>query len=261
LILVITDPFQIILLLIAGFVAGVINAVAGGGKLLVLPALIASGLPPLTANITSSLVLWPGAAGAAWQYLGELKKVPRKYFLLLIPSFAGALVGTIALQHTSNSVFTHLVPWLMLVGVLFFTLQPYLNKYIHHPFNKRPRLSLIVIGVLLLIASVYGGYFGAGFGFVLMALLGFTNLKSVYQFSAIKNIVGGGMELIGVIYFAIAGGIAWEIGLIAMIGCIAGGIFGARFALKVPQTRIRTIITIVGITLTSVVFMQAYMSS
>jgi len=258
---VITDPLQIILLLLAGFIAGVINAVAGGGKLLVLPALIASGLPPLTANITSSLVLWPGAAGAAWQYLGELKKIPRKYFLLLIPSFAGALVGTIALQHTSNSIFAQLVPWLMLVGVLFFTFQPYLNKYIRQPLSKRPHLSLAVIGILLLVASIYGGYFGAGFGFVLMALLGFTSLKSVYQFSAIKNIVGGGMELLGVIYFTIVGGIAWQIGLVAMVGCIIGGVLGARFALKIPQAHIRTIITIVGIILTAVVFVQAYMSS
>lgn len=253
------DLLQIILLLLAGFIAGVINAVAGGGKLLVLPALIASGLPPLTANITSSLVLWPGAAGATWQYHSELKKIPRKYFLLLIPSFIGALVGTIALQHTSNSVFTQLVPWLMLIGVLFFTFQPYLNKYIRQPLSKRPHLSLVLIGILLLVASVYGGYFGAGFGFVLMALLGLTSLQRIYQFSAIKNIIGGGMELLGVIYFTIVGGIAWQIGLIAMVGCILGGIFGARFALKIPQTHVRNIITVVGIILTLFVFMQAYL--
>lgn len=253
------ELLQIVFLLLAGFVAGVINAVAGGGKLLVLPVLIASGLTPLVANVTSNLVLGPGAAGATWQYRHELKKMPRKYFVLLIPCFAGALLGIVALQHTSSAAFDRLVPWLMLTGVLFFVMQPYLSKYLRKPISKRPHLSLVVIGALLLAASVYGGYFGAGFGFVLMAFLGFTSLTNVYQVSAIKNIVGGGMEIMGIIYFAFAGGIAWQTGAIAMAGCIAGGIVGARTALKLPQTLVRTLIITVGVVFTAIVFTKAYL--
>lgn len=253
------DTYGVLVLLGAGFLAGAINAVAGGGKLLVLPALLAAGLSPWSANITASLVLWPGAAGAGWQYRHELRQVPRKYFLLLIPCYAGAIAGMIMLQHTSNAVFERLVPWLILVGVLLFALQPYLNKYLRKPLQARPHLSLILIAILLLGAAVYGGYFGAGFGFVLMALLAFTTLQSVYQFSAIKNLAGGGMELLGVLYFAFAGGIEWGVGTIAMLGCIAGGIYGARWALKLPQSFVRHIIILVGVFLAIVAFARVHL--
>lgn len=246
------------LLILAGFIAGAINAVAGGGKLLVLPALVASGLPPLTASITANLVLGPGAAMAVHQYRGQLKLIPPVYWWLLVPCYGGALAGIFILQETPKETFTAIVPWLMLVGVAFFVLQPYLKKYFEKPFGKRPHESLVLIGPILLVASIYGGYFGAGFGFLLMGVLGFSRLKSVYQLSAFKNIVGGGMEIMGIIWFWIAGGIAWRSGLLAMAGCMLGGYFGARVAQKIPERAVWWFIVAVGVAFTAVVFYQSY---
>lgn len=253
-----TPLIEVTLLFLAGFVAGAINSVAGGGKLLVLPALTASGLSPLAASITANLVLGPGAAIAVHQYRGQLKLIPRIYWWLLVPCYGGAFAGIVFLQETSKETFDVLVPWLMLVGVAFFVLQPYLKKYFEKPFSKRPHESLMFIGPILLIASVYGGYFGAGFGFLLMGVLGFSRLKSVYQLSAFKNIVGGGMEVLGIIWFAVAGGIAWWTGLIAMTGCILGSFFGARYAQKIPEKVVRSLIIAVGVIFTAIVFVQSY---
>lgn len=250
-------PYQIGLLILAGFVAGAINAVAGGGKLLVLPALVASGLSPLTASITSNLVLGPGAGMAVWKYRGELREIPRLYWWLLAPCYGGALAGIVILAETPNETFAELVPWLMMAGVAFFVLQPYLSRYLKNPLSKRHHESVVVIGIILLLASVYGGYFGAGFGFLLMGVLGFSQLQSVYQLSAFKNIVGGGMEILGIVYFAIAGGISWIAGLTAMAGCMLGGTVGAHFAQKVPQRIVRAAIIAVGVIFTVVVFVKA----
>jgi hypothetical protein len=250
--------YEVGLLFLAGFIAGAINSVAGGGKLLVLPALTASGLSPLTASITANLVLGPGAAVAVHQYRRELRLIPHAYWWLLVPCYGGALAGIVFLQETSQEKFDALVPWLMLTGVAFFVLQPYLKKYFEKPESKRPHESLVIIGPVLLVASVYGGYFGAGFGFLLMGILGFSRLKTIYQLSAFKNIVGGGMEVLGIVWFTVAGGIAWWTGLIAMAGCITGSFFGARFAQKIPQKAVRWFIVTVGFIFTVVVFIQSY---
>jgi uncharacterized membrane protein YfcA len=254
----VTDPAQILLLLVAGFAAGVMNAVAGGGKLFVLPALVAGGLSPLTANITANVVLGPGAAAAVWEYLGQLKRVPAKYFLLLIPCFAGATIGLLALRNTDESTFAHLTPWLMLIGVVFFALQPAMNKLASKPLHKRPRASWLVITFLMFLGSIYGGYFGVGFGFLLMGLLGLTSLKSVYQFAAIKNIVACGIDVMGAVFFTIVGGIAWGPGIVAMLGCILGGLMGAHFALKLPQPVVRTSVLVIGVAITAWIFIQSY---
>lgn len=250
-------PFEALYVLAAGFAAGVINAIAGGGKLLVLPALMAAGISPYAANITSSLVLFPGAASAVWQYRHELGKLPARYYACLVPCFAGALIGIVLLQHTSSDIFEKLAPWLILFALACFALQPYiLNRF---------RLSLPTAGsigyttlVILFISSVYGGYFGAGYGFIFMAILSLVANLRVYQLSGLKNIMGGGMELMAVIYFAVTRGIVWQAGLLAMLGCIAGGICGARYALRLPQPRVRIAVTTIGLAVTCTAFWHAY---
>jgi len=250
--------FEIMLLLIAGFAGGVVNAVAGGGKLLVLPALVAAGLSPLGANITASVVLLPGATASVWQYRHKLAQMPRKYFWILVPCYTGAVGGMVALQHTGSDTFDKLAPWLILVAVVLFALQPLLHKQLNHPLQKYPRKSLPVIALLLLLLAVYGGYFGGGFGLVFMALLGFTHLKNVYQLAGLKNMAAAGMELLGVVYFSVAGGIDWRTGLIAMVGCFFGGIAGAHWSLKLRQHWLRVVIIAIGSALAVAAFVRAY---
>lgn len=250
-------PFEAVYLLAAGFAAGAINAIAGGGKLLVMPALMAAGLSPYVANITSSLVLFPGAASAAWQYRHELRALPKRYFGYLAPCFAGALIGVILLQHTSSDVFEKLAPWLILFALVCFALQPYILNRFKLSGRTSDAIGYTAI-VVLFLSSVYGGYFGAGYGFIFMAILGLVANLRVYQLSGLKNIMGGGMELMAVVYFAAAGGIAWQAGLLAMLGCIAGGRWGATYALSIPQSRVRLAVTTIGLAVTCSVFWRAY---
>jgi uncharacterized membrane protein YfcA len=250
-------PFEAAYLLAAGFVAGVINAIAGGGKLLVLPALMATGISPYAANITSSLVLFPGAASAAWQYRHELHALPARYYTCLIPCFVGALIGLVLLQHTSTDFFEKLAPWLILFALACFALQPYVLKQFKFSLPASGTIGYTVI-VILFISSIYGGYFGAGYGFIFMAILSLVANLRVYQLSGLKNIMGGGMELMAVLYFAPTGGVAWKVGLLAMLGCIAGGRWGARYALRIPQSRVRIAVTAIGLAVTCSAFWHAY---
>jgi uncharacterized membrane protein YfcA len=248
---------QVIFLLLAGGAAGALNAIGGGGKLLVLPVLLATGMTPLGANITCNLVLCPGAMGAVWRYRRQLAEIPRRQYALLVPVLLGTAIGLVWLQKTSSPQFARLAPWLALSGVAMFILQPFLSKHMRwSPVANRPRVFLLLIGLCLFAAAIYGGYFGAGFGFVLMALLGLANITNVYQLSAIKNLTGGTMELMGLIYFADNGGIIWRQGLVAMVGCIIGGVVGAHWALKTPPPVIRAFITTVGVLVVILFFMQ-----
>lgn len=248
---------EYILLLVAGFAAGAINAVAGGGILIVFPALIAAGLSPLTANITSNLIVWPAALASAHEYRKDLSKTSRSYYLLLVPCFAGAGLGIFLLQHTSSALFDKIVPWLVLSAVLLFIFQPQLHKHIHRPARLRKASPLAFVGIGLFFAAIYGGYFGAGFGFIMLALLGFTKLKNVYQIVGLKNLASGGMAIIASLYFAITGGIAWEYGLIAVTGAIIGGHVGARWAHHISPHLVRAVIVAIGLVLVTITFARS----
>jgi uncharacterized membrane protein YfcA len=236
-----------------------VNAIGGGGKLVLLPVMVAAGLSALAANITASAVLLPGAVGAVWEYRDEVRRIPPKFFLLLIPCLLGSLFGIVALGHTSAAAFEHLTPWLILVAVALFGLQPYLSRHVHLPLHLRPRLSLPLVGLALLLVSVYGGYFGAGLGLVVMALLGFTRLKSIYQLAALKNLAAASIELMVVAYFLPTRMLVLNPDVLLMIvGSGIGGVLGARWALKVPQRWVRSFIVLAGIGLAIITAARAY---
>lgn len=249
---------EYLLLLVAGFVAGAINAVAGGGILIAFPALLATGMTPLAANITSNLIVWPGALASAYEYRKDLKRAKRQYFWLLLPCFVGAASGVLLLQYTTSLVFDQIVPWLVLSAVALFIFQPQLHKHIHRPPHMRRGTSFMIIAVGLFFAAIYGGYFGAGFGFMMMALLSFTKLKNIYQIVGLKNLAGAGMAIIATVYFTIVGGIAWKYGVVAMIGALAGGYIGARWAHRISPHLIRGVIVVIGLVLVGVTFIRAY---
>ena len=185
---------QDILLLFAGFIVGGMNAIAGGGMLLGLPVLLFTGMPPLIANATSYLIVIPGNLAAAFGYRKYLKRVPKRYLLLLIPTVVGGAFGTYLLRHTSPGHFEKLIPGLILFAVVLFAFQPFLYNYLHKHLHGSPKLRarirpLVVVGLAMIPLSVYGGYFGAGFGFIMLSFLGFTRLhEHLHRMNALKNI-------------------------------------------------------------------------
>ncbi len=238
----------------ASFVAGIINSFAGGGILLTFPTLLAAGLPPITANATSNLGSWPGALSSAYGYRHYLKSLPHKYWLLLVPCFIGALLGAYLLTNTNTEEFKAVVPWLVLSAVLLFMLQPFLHRHLARNLRAHRNAPLIIIGLALIPMSIYGGYFGAGFGFVMLAFLGFTRITDLHQINGLKNLAGATISLVCTVYFGLAGLIDWQYGAVLLVGSLAGGYVGAHIAQRLHPAAVHLGIIILGLFVTGVLF-------
>lgn len=238
-----------ILLLLVGFVVGVMNAVAGGGMLIGFPLLVALGLPPLVANATGPIVTMPGQISSAIGYRKYLRKVPKRYALLLIPVALGAAGGALTLRNTPADHFAKIVPVLVLFGVLLFAFQPLLHFHLHRHVSKRLRriLPMLLLGIAMLPLSFYGGYFGAGYGFMMLAFLGMTSLHDTHMMNAIKNVSAVVLALASILCLFGSHLIHWRYGLVMAVGATIGGYIGARGALKVPNHWLRAVIICIGL--------------
>lgn len=239
-----------VILFSVGLVVGIMNAVAGGGGLIGFPALISlGGLSAIGANATGYLVILPGQLASAIGYRKFLRGVPKYYALLLIPCIVGAAIGSLILRHTTNSHFGNLVPWLILLAVGLFAFQPFLQAHIHQHLTKRIKhvRPLVVIAIILFFLSIYGGYFGPGFGFVLLAFLSFTRLNQLHQMNGLKNIAAVAMAATSIAILANGGFIDWRAGIIMAAGSTLGGYGGARFVQKVPSHISRYVVIATGV--------------
>jgi uncharacterized membrane protein YfcA len=242
-----------IILFFVGILVGVMNAIAGGGMLIGFPVMLAVGLPPLIANATSNIVVLPGNISAAYGYRKLLRKVPRQYLLLLLPAIVGAAIGATILRHTSSNSFEHLIPGLILFAVVLFTFQPLLYNLLHNHLHgpKRLRNSLqpiLIVGLALIPLAIYGGYFGAGFGFIMLAFLGFTKLRThIHQMNALKNIITVFIAATSLACLYSSHLIDWRHGLAMGGGNLIGGYYGAIGAQKVSSHVLRIIVIIIGI--------------
>ena len=249
-----------LLLLLTGIVVGTMNAIAGGGMLLGFPILLAIGVPALVANATSNIIILPGQLASAYGYRAYLKKVPRVYLWLLPPCAVGAAVGALILRNTSSNSFEQLVPGLILFAVVLFTFQPLLHFHVHKQLKtkKVDNRPLLIIGLALLPLSVYGGYFGAGFGFVMLAFLGFTNLHDVHKMNALKNLAASTMAVVSIICLFSADLIDWRHGTVMAVGTTIGGYFGSRLAQRIPSHTIRVVVITIGLITASYLFLRQY---
>ena len=250
-----------ILLFLTGIVVGAMNAIAGGGMLIGFPVLLAVGLSPLTANATNYIVVLPGQLAAILGYRKYLRRVPRSYLLLIIPCVIGGAIGSYGLKHTSPGRFADLVPGLLLAALVLFAVQPLLHFQLtrHLRGKAKTSLPLLLIGLALLPISVYGGYFGIGFGFVILAFLGFTKLRDhIHRSNALKNIAALSIALVAVFSLANSGLIDWQHGIVMGIGCAIGGFGGARLVQRVPSHLIRVFVLVVGITAVIYLALRTY---
>jgi uncharacterized membrane protein YfcA len=238
-----------IILFLVGIIIGTMNSIAGGGMLIGFPLLITLGLPPLIANATGALAVIPGQLTSAIGYHKYLAKVPWRYTLLLIPCLLGAIGGALTLRYTPAEHFARIVPLLVLFGVLLFAVQPFLHFHLHKHVTKRSRTlaPLLVLGLLLIPITFYGGYFGAGYGFLMLAFLGFTSMRDSHTISAMKNVSAVFVASASVACLSTAHMIHWRAGLIMAAGCAVGGFVGARSAQKVSTHWLRIAIIIIGV--------------
>ena len=251
------------ILFVVGILVGAMNAIAGGGMLLGFPALLAAGIPALNANATTGLIVIPGQISSLVGYRQYLDKIPRRYLLLIIPSVTGAAIGTYLLRHTSHQSFEAMVPWLILLAVILFMFQPLLHRHahrhIHGPKKHRERWQpLILLAVAFFPISIYGGYFGAGFGFIMLAFLGFTRLHEIHRMNALKNMMALSLSATSLACLAGSHLINWRLGALMAGGNAIGGYIGARGAQKVSSHAIRLVVILVGLCAAAYLGLRSY---
>jgi uncharacterized membrane protein YfcA len=238
---------HIVFLLLGGLGAGIINGVAGGGSLISFPLLLALGYPALTANVTNTVGIWPGYVGGAAGFRNEITGQRGRLARLTPVALLGGVAGAILLLTTSSATFKSLAPWLVLGASVLFAAQPLLRRALAGSSHAPPRTRPILLAGGTFAASVYGGYFGAGLGVMLLAILGLALPDSIVRTSGLRTALSILVNGVAAAVFLIHGGLAWRaVGLLAA-GSLVGGWIGARVALRIPAMALRIVVVAVGL--------------
>lgn len=241
---------DLLILAAAGFAAGALNAVAGGGTFLTLPALIFTGLPPVVANATATLAVLPGYAGSALAFRKDMRAEGALGLgpILSIAALGGG-VGALLLIATPGDAFLWVVPWLLLLATVLFAAGPALTRFMNRRGSRG--FGPVASGAAIFAVSVYGGYFNGGLGIMLLATFGLLGFTSLNAMNGLKNGLSALLSLVSAGAFALAGIIAWEEAALMAVCATAGGYAGARLSRKIVRTEyLRAFITMVGLSMT-----------
>jgi uncharacterized membrane protein YfcA len=243
---------------LAALFAGVINAVAGGGTLLTFPALVAALGSSVIANATSTVALVPGSLASAWGYWEELQKCRRWALLLTGPSVLGGWLGAHLLTHLPESVFNAVVPWLILLAAALFIAQPTISRLrSQEGATNRPSLLMLTsLIVFQFLVAVYGGYFGAGIGILMLSSLSLMGMGDIHQMNAVKTYLAVCINGVSVAVFIYDGTVNWTYALLMAIAAIIGGYVGARVARRLNRTLVRWIVIVIALVLAAVFFVR-----
>ena len=248
-------------LVLAAIAGGAINAVAGGGTLVTFPTLLFFHTAPTAANATSTLALVIGTSGGIYGYRKHLQPI-RLWLLRFLPvSVLGGLVGSILLTRTSDRPFSKLVPFLILFATLLFLAQGLVRRIAALEANpSRPLTRRTLWGAILFqfAVAVYGGYFGAGIGILMLASLGVIGMSHIHEMNTLKTILGSLINLVAALWFVFAGLIDWPKAAVMTAGALLGYFLGAHFAQRISQSRVRQIITAIGFILSAITFYQEF---
>lgn len=242
---------DLLLVLAAAFCAGVLNTIAGGGTFLTFPALVFIGVPPIMANATSAVAVFPGYLGGALGFRDELSKFDKKQMLRLLGvAVSGGLIGSFLLLISSDKAFSVVVPFLLLAATLAFLFGDRIRS---QAASKSCAVTpLESLGLLLV--CVYGGYFNGGLGIVLLALFALWGMVNILEMNGLKNGLAFALSAISVAVFAVGGLVAWEHALTMMVASTLGGYAGAPIARMLPKLVVRGLIAVVGFSMSAVFF-------
>lgn len=243
------------LLLIAAFFAGTLNAVAGGGSFLTLPALIFVGVPPVVANATGTVALLPGYVASIAGSREDMEPAPGLTLrLVVLLSLIGGVTGAALLLITSDAAFKRLIPWLLLLATAMFAFGPQIRQWAGSHHQGPPSRAKAAAGLLLV--AGYGGYFNGGMGILMLALFGLLGQTRLNAMNAIKNLVSTLLTAIAVAIYALGGIVQWREALIMMAAATLGGYVGARGARKLPPVVLRWAIVTIGLVMTVLFFIK-----
>jgi uncharacterized membrane protein YfcA len=248
---------QIALLVAAGFAAQVMNTFAGGGTILTFPTLLVVLKDSIRANATSTVALVPGAVASLWGYRREVATHREWFRRLLLPSLLGGTAGAVLLLSTPEKVFAGLAPWLVLGATLLFLFQ-IVHSRRRGPVGAdvAPSRRLAVAWIYQFFVGVYGGYFGAGIGILMLVALEFLGLKDIHAMNGLKAFFGACINAMACACFIVAGLVDWHAALLVMAGAIAGGLVGAKSARLIGREKARWGVVAVGLFVTAVMLWQ-----
>ena len=261
---------DMLLIVLGGFAAGAANSVAGGGSFFSFPAMLAAGVPPVVANASNSVALWPGSLAAAWGYRAELARMRPQLPGLCVAALVGGMAGGLLLLAAGDAHFAQLIPWLLAFATGLFAASPQIAAWLKRRRLPQPQApatdastppvveqSTTVVGWLAqCVVSVYGGFFGAGMGILMMASLSIAGHEDLHEVNALKNLLSSVVYSVTVLTFVTAGAISWPHTLIMLVAASAGGYIGVRLARRLQGPWLRRVVIAVGLSLTTYYFLK-----
>lgn len=239
----------------AGLLAGMMNALAGGGSFVTLPALMFAGVPSVFANASSTVALLPGAATSAWAYRADFRGFEHVSMRAMVAvSLAGGLLGALLLMNTSSRAFDFIVPWLLLIGALAFTFGKQAGAWLRRRVRIGWKTLLVTQGGL----AIYGGYFGGAVGIMMMAVWALLGHEDIKALNASRTLLVGATNLVAVLCFALAGMVWWQQTLVMLVAAAVGGYLGAHAGKRLPVQVVRRLVSTFGFSMTALLFWRAW---
>ena len=254
------SPTEVFGLMASGMAAGAINAVAGGGTLLTFPTLLLFNTPPVVANATSTLALVIGTAGSVFGYRRHLETVKPWLWRFVPVSILGGLIGSALLTYTSDTTFSKLIPFLILFATVLFVAQGGFRRFAGIDRGGQHFEHHAVLGAICFQfgVAIYGGYFGAGIGILMLASFGFMGLSNIHEMNTLKTVLASLINIVAAVWFIGAGLIHWPKAGAMTVGALAGYYLGSHYSQRIPQKRVRQIVTAVGFCISAVTFYKEF---
>jgi uncharacterized protein len=251
-------PVHLAIAAVAAFLAGGINSVAGGGTLITFPTLMALGLPPVIANATNTVAIWPGSLGSLWGFRREFRETDTRMRWMVLPSLVGGGAGAILLRYTPPALFERMVPFLILFATVIFTARAPIQRLVRssHPEAHRTTKWFVYGMIFQMFVGLYGGYFGAGIGIMMLSALSILGMTDLLKMNALTSLYALCINGLAAVLFMWAKMVFWPYVLVMAIASILGGYGAAGVARKIGSDRVRVFVIIVGFTISAVLFVR-----
>jgi len=262
------DPLSWALVLGAGVLAGTVNTIVGAGTLLTFPLLVALGIPPLTANVSNTVGLVPGSVTGAWGYRRELAGTWPTVARMAVLSAVGGVIGGLLLLAAPAATFTAVVPWLLVLAAGLAAAQPRVAAWVRRratadptgagagPTDATTRPLTLGLAVGIAITGVYGGYFGAAQGVLLISLLGIGWTTHLHRANGAKNVLAGTANLVSAAVFVVGGAVDWRVAGLIAVGSAVGGVLGARIGRRIPAPALRALVVVVALSAAAALWLR-----
>jgi len=242
----------------AALVAGVMNAVAGGGSFIAFPTLLFTGVPAIPANATNTVALWTGLAFSGGAFRRHVNAQRRLLAAFVVASVVGGIIGALLLLRTPAHTFMRVLPWLMLAATLLFIFGRKLTRPGTRMAHEASTNALLLATGFQFLIAIYGGYFGGGMGIVMLAMLAALGMADIHQMNALKVVLNTATNGVAVVIFIASRAVYWKQAVVMIVGAALGGYFGAHYSLRLSPKLVRGFVIAVGAFMTSYFFLRAY---